>query len=151
MPSPEQNPNTAQLRGSMPAYMITPAIELTPYGTAICALERRSRRGPTFSTRGKLHVREGRTLTITSGAAQCALRIPEMTGSAQSERGSLGYSMTSSARASSVGGTSSPRVLAVFRLITSSYLVGACTGRSAGFSPRRMRSTYSAARRYWSI
>jgi hypothetical protein len=26
-------------------------------------------------------------------------------------------------------------------LITSSYLVGACTGRSAGFSPLRMRST----------
>ena len=31
---------------------------------------------------------------------------------------------------------------AVLRLITSSYLVGACTGRSAGFSPLRMRSTY---------
>ena len=36
----------------------------------------------------------------------------------------LGYSMTSSALASSVGGTSSPRTFAVFRLITSSYLVG---------------------------
>jgi hypothetical protein len=32
-------------------------------------------------------------------------------------------------------------VFAVLRLITSSYLVGACTGRSAGFSPLRMRST----------
>ena len=52
----------------------------------------------------------------------------------------LGHSMTSSARASSVGGTSSPRAFAVFRLITSSYLVGACTGRSAGFSPRRTSS-----------
>ena len=30
---------------------------------------------------------------------------------------------------------------AVLRLITSSYFVGACTGRSAGFSPLRMRST----------
>ena len=30
---------------------------------------------------------------------------------------------------------------AVLRLITSSYLVGACTGMSAGFSPLRMRST----------
>ena len=39
------------------------------------------------------------------------------------------------------GGTVSPIALAVLRLITSSYLVGACTGRSAGFSPRRMRST----------
>ena len=31
--------------------------------------------------------------------------------------------------------------LAVVRLITNSYFVGACTGRSAGFSPFRMRST----------
>ena len=51
------------------------------------------------------------------------------------------YSMTSSARASTVAGNSSPIALAVFELITSSYLVGACTGRSAGFSPLRMRST----------
>src|SRR5262249_51841232 len=51
------------------------------------------------------------------------------------------YSITSSARASTVAGSSKPSVLAVFRLITSSYLEGACTGRSAGFSPLRMRST----------
>ena len=37
--------------------------------------------------------------------------------------------------------TSRPSALAVLRLMTSSYLVGACTGRSAGFSPLRMRST----------
>src|SRR5262245_25586002 len=36
-----------------------------------------------------------------------------------------GHSMTSSARASSVGGTSMPSDLAVLRLITNSYLVGA--------------------------
>src|SRR5213080_3397674 len=51
------------------------------------------------------------------------------------------YSITSSARASTIGGTSRPRAFAVLRLITSSYLVGACTGRFAGFSPLRMRST----------
>src|SRR6516164_96200 len=56
------------------------------------------------------------------------------------------HSITSSARASSVGGTVIPSAIAVLRLITSSYLVAACTGRSAGFSPLRMRSTYSAAR-----
>src|SRR5919197_6334200 len=56
-----------------------------------------------------------------------------------------GHSITSSARASSVGGTSRPSAFAVLRLITSSYLVGACTGRLAGFSPLRTRSTYSAA------
>jgi hypothetical protein len=46
------------------------------------------------------------------------------------------YSITSSARASSDGGTVRPSALAVLRLITS-YLVGACTGMSAGFSPLR--------------
>src|SRR6516165_2653511 len=51
------------------------------------------------------------------------------------------HSITSSARASTVAGMSMPSVFAVLRLITSSYLVGACTGRSAGFSPLRMRST----------
>src|SRR5262245_55705941 len=49
----------------------------------------------------------------------------------------LAYSITSSARASSVGGTSRPSAWAVFKLMTSWYLVGACTGRSAGFSPLR--------------
>ena len=33
------------------------------------------------------------------------------------------------------------RYAAVFKLITVSYLVGVCTGRSAGFSPLRIRST----------
>src|SRR5262249_38350863 len=51
------------------------------------------------------------------------------------------HSITSSARASSVGGTVRPSALAVFRLRIVSSLVGACTGRSAGFSPLRMRST----------
>ena len=51
------------------------------------------------------------------------------------------YSITSSARASTDGGISRPSALAVLWLMTSSYLVGVCTGRSAGFSPLRMRST----------
>ena len=33
---------------------------------------------------------------------------------------------------------------------SSSNLVGACTGRSADLAPRRMRLTYSDARRNWS-
>jgi hypothetical protein len=57
------------------------------------------------------------------------------------------HSITSSARASSAGETVRPSAFAVFRLITNSYLVGACTGRSAGFSPFRMRSAYVAASR----
>jgi hypothetical protein len=45
------------------------------------------------------------------------------------------YSITSSARVVSDVGTSRPSVFAILRLIANSYLVGACTGRSAGFSP----------------
>src|SRR5262249_51335752 len=59
------------------------------------------------------------------------------------------HSITSSARASRVSGTVRPSALAVVRLITNSYLVGACTGSSAGLSPLRMRSTYAAARLNW--
>ena len=49
------------------------------------------------------------------------------------------YSITSSAATSSLSGTVSPRALTVFRLITSSNLVGSVIGKSAGFSPLRMR------------
>src|SRR5262249_21241149 len=48
------------------------------------------------------------------------------------------HSITSSARASSVGGTSRPSALAVLRLIISSTFVACCTGKSAGFSPLRI-------------
>src|SRR5262245_22200460 len=41
-----------------------------------------------------------------------------------------------------------PSVLAVRRLMTSSYLEGCSTGRSAGLAPLRMRSTYSPHSRY---
>jgi hypothetical protein len=51
------------------------------------------------------------------------------------------HSITSSAATSRPGGTLRPSAFAVLRLITVSYLVGACTGSSAGLSPRRMRST----------
>src|SRR5262249_4204514 len=61
------------------------------------------------------------------------------------------HSITSSARASSDGGTSRPSVLAVCRLMTSSNLVGSWTGIWAGFSPLRMRPTSTPVWRYWSI
>jgi hypothetical protein len=65
--------------------------------------------------------------------------VPKVAVSSRSK--AVPYSITSSARAISVGGNSRSSAFAVLRLITSSYLVGACTGRSAGFSPLRMRST----------
>src|SRR6516165_6392750 len=49
------------------------------------------------------------------------------------------HSITSSAIASSLSGIWRPSAFAVLRLITSSNLAGCTTGRSAGFSPLRMR------------
>src|SRR5262249_487532 len=51
------------------------------------------------------------------------------------------HSITSSARASSVGGSVMPRTLAVIRLMISSTFTACWTGRSAGLSPLRMRPT----------
>src|SRR6266404_6345275 len=48
------------------------------------------------------------------------------------------HSITSSASASHLSGTSSPSALAAFRLMTNSNLVGCVTGKSAGFSPLRI-------------
>jgi hypothetical protein len=53
----------------------------------------------------------------------------------------LHHSITSSARASSVGGTVRPSILAVSALMTNSNLLDCITGRSAGFAPLRMRPT----------
>jgi hypothetical protein len=51
------------------------------------------------------------------------------------------HSITSSARASSAGGTVRPRPLAVFKLMISSTFVACCTGNAETFSPRRIRAT----------
>src|SRR5260370_20608522 len=80
-----------------------------------------------------LHIAPSATLPFTIGAGVA-----------------LPYSITSSARASTVAGISRPSALAVFKLITSSYLVGACTGRSAVFSPLCIRSTQPAPPPPWS-
>src|SRR4029453_3866002 len=72
-----------------------------------------------------------------SGHVRCNLGCPLWAKSGHRQP----YSITSRARASSDGGTVMPSALAVLILITSSYLVGACTGMSAGFSPLRIRST----------
>ena len=66
-------------------------------------------------------------------------------------RGQMTYSITSSASEISLSVTASPSALAIFALIASSNFVGCATGRSAAFAPRRILSTYSAARRYISV
>src|SRR5215469_16528120 len=57
------------------------------------------------------------------------------------------YSMTSSARARIDGGTVRPSALAVFKLSTSSNVVGCWTGRSAGLAPLRIFPVYSPTMR----
>src|ERR1700746_298803 len=50
------------------------------------------------------------------------------------------HSIPSSARASTIGDSSSPSAFAVLRLMTSSYLEACSTGRSAGLAPFRILS-----------
>ena len=78
--------------------------------------------------------------------AAAAHRSAERQCQVSAKSGHRAYSITSSAVASSDCGMVRPISFAVLRLITSSNLVGACTGMSAGFSPLRMRLTYPAAR-----
>src|SRR5262249_47972844 len=80
-------------------------------------------------------------------AMRCALAIQDtMTKRNEAHRSKQcarrnGYSITSSARATSVGGTSRPRALAALRLTMSVNLVGCSTGSSPGRAPLRIRST----------
>src|SRR5262245_52696378 len=57
------------------------------------------------------------------------------------------HSITSSARAISVGGTSRPSAFAVLRLMTNSNFVGCSIGNSEAFAPLRILTTNAAARR----
>src|SRR5262249_14295671 len=75
---------------------------------------------------------------------------PRCRAAEQGDEPAAVHSITSSARARTEDGISSPSAFAVLRLMISSYLVDAWTGRSAGLSPLRMRSTYPAAPPYWS-
>src|SRR5262245_40146689 len=81
---------------------------------------------------------------MTYGSAWCHKRPQAVAGRYVYRRN---YSITSSARAISEGGTVSPNVLAVFKLTVSSNLVGCCTGRSAGLAPLKILSTKLAERR----
>src|SRR5262249_16150716 len=61
------------------------------------------------------------------------------------------HSITSSARASSVGGTSRPMILAVCRLMTISKFDARKIGKSPGFSPLSTRPVYMPAWRSRSV
>jgi hypothetical protein len=67
-------------------------------------------------------------------AAKCQSRLNALQQTAP-------YSITSSARAISVGGMVKPIKEAVFRLMIDSNSVASCTGKSAGLAPFRILST----------
>src|SRR5262249_7428957 len=90
------------------------------------------RRGRAQETDGRQHRRLLRTRSE---------RPPGRRAANERNECAAGHSITSSARARSVGGTVRPSAFAVLRLSTKSYLIGACTGRAVGLSPLRMRST----------
>jgi MFS family permease len=81
------------------------------------------------------HGADGDRATCASMTCFTISRRPAVLGEHWQRRSSPGQILLSGL------GTSRPSALAVLRLIVRLYLVGACTGRSAGFSPVRMRST----------
>jgi hypothetical protein len=81
------------------------------------------------------------TLVPRGGSCIAANLFDHLVGAGTLVRRGCVYSITSSARASNVGGTIRPSALAVFRLMRSSNVVGCSTGISAGFSPFKIRST----------
>jgi hypothetical protein len=93
----------------------------------------------------RLASRLGEKLNPTSSEATASVRQPSdirrgRCAAAKAARPSASHSITSSARARSVGGIVRLRALAVLTFRTSSNFVGCSTGRSAGFSPFRIRS-----------
>ena len=82
------------------------------------------------------HAMSGR-LDATSARAPSGHAAAAPPSSVMNSRRS--HSITSSASASNIGGISRPSALAVLRFMMSSNLVGCYTGKSAGFSPLRIR------------
>ena len=77
---------------------------------------------------------------VTDAGKSSTGRAPE-----QRDELALSHSITSSARVRSAAGTVMPSALAVFILMTSWKRVGCSTGKSAGWAPLRILSTYTAA------
>jgi hypothetical protein len=97
----------------------------------------RRRVGPAPVT--ALHCHRPETFRSASGMP-CPARVEPACASSAPRR-SVAHWINSSAVANSVSGMVRPRAFAVLRLMASSIFVSCCTGRTAGFSPFRMRST----------
>src|SRR6266496_3168235 len=96
-------------------------------------------------TEGFSHFVASMTAPVASGWSVCRVGLAPtgkrrlVTAHTHMRHSANPYSITSSARASSKGGTVKPSALAVLRLITSSNLVGCNTGRSVGLTPFNIR------------
>jgi hypothetical protein len=113
---------------------------LTARGPFLCALRFSAREG----AKGRRRIAQGCRLSALPPEADIGsviLMSAKCQTATYAMHQIIAYSITSSARVSSDGGTSRPSAFAVLRLMTSSYLVAVCTGRSAGFSPFSIRST----------
>src|SRR3954465_4403462 len=110
-----------------------PAIDVTPLAKRL--KEHRQRVSGGGIGRGWRVRRQDCDPRQIGGTPRAGLRTNGGEAKPTDEEGPAPHSMTSSARASSKGGTSSPSALAVFRLITNSNLVGCSTGSSAGLAP----------------
>src|SRR5262245_42298159 len=133
-----------------------PALELTANDYITCrvnSVDLKNRlRDIETDCRDRLHVWllriVGASTAPTSMALPCRWRSrPQHQKRTNAPQRKVRYSITSSARASSVAGTSMPSALAVAKLMTNSNLVGCTTGRSAGLAPLRMRPVYVPTRR----
>ena len=122
----------------------------SPFACPLVGSRQRSKRIPGLATSLARHsVRGGRPAIVGPGrpAWRCQTHFPTAAQSCcrgkaagvrrLSPAADMPLHMLWPARASTCAGKSRPSALAVFILMTSSYLVGACTGRSAGFSPLR--------------
>ena len=86
----------------------------------------------------------------TTGSAGCCARAASgHDGRAAKNQDEIAppHSITSSVRSRTLGGTSRPKPLATNPLTMSSNLVGRSIGKSPGFAPLNILSTYTAARR----
>ena len=131
-------PSTSDAGKLVPLRANEPAQFIRLIGGAMCGCSRRKSSAPNLQC--PMSVVSPLTPRL-SVSADIPVRQQSASSGREQVQQSRGYSIVSSAVASSVAGTSRPSAFAVLRLITSSYLVGACTGRSAGFLPLRMRST----------
>src|SRR6185503_18086245 len=102
------------------------------------------RTGSNIRTIAAPHVHVIQTRSPPSSSPQ-SLVLEDEGFERRAEAGARRHSITWSARCSSVGGIVSLSAFAVLRLMTSSNVVGCSTGRSAGFAPLSILSTYTAA------